>query len=365
MANSTRKEARETEFVARTDFIGFGFALGYVLKPTSMPGRTMTLPRRRFLQLTAGAFAAPAVSRTAFAQAYPSQPIRIIVGFAAGSGSDIFARLMAQWLSDRIGQTVLIENRPGGGGNIGTEAVVKAAPDGYTLLQWVPANAVNNTLYQNLSFNFLRDIAPVAGTARTPYVLVVNNDLPVKTVPEFIAHAKANPGKLNFASAGVGTGIHMAGEQFKMMTGVDMVHVPYRGAGGAMTDLIGGQVQLMFDTMAASIPHIRGGKIRALAVTTAARSALLPDLPIVADFVPGYEASGPFGLGAPKDTPPAVIEKLDREINAVLADPKAKERLTDLGSEPLTGSPAEIGRMLAAETEKWAKVIRTANIKVE
>jgi tripartite-type tricarboxylate transporter receptor subunit TctC len=291
--------------------------------------------------------------------------VRILVGFAAGSGSDIFARLMAQWLSERIGQTVLVENRPGGGGNIGTESVVRAAPDGYTLLQWVPANMVNNTLYQNLGFNFLRDIAPVAGTARTPYVLVVNNDLPVKSVPEFIAHAKANPGKLNFASAGVGTGIHMAGEQFKMMAGVDMVHVAYRGAGNAMTDLIGGQVQCMFDTMAASIPHIRAGKIRALAVTTAARSTLLPDLPTVADFVAGYEASGPFGLGAPKDTPPAILEKLNREINAVLADPKVKARLADLGSEPLTGSPVEIGRMLANETEKWAKVIRAANIKVE
>jgi tripartite-type tricarboxylate transporter receptor subunit TctC len=325
----------------------------------------MKLARRRFLHLATGALALPAISRTAFAQTYPTQPIKIIVGFAAGSGSDIFARLMAQWLSERLGQTVLVENRAGAGGNVGTEAVVKAPPDGYTLLQWVPANAVNNTLYQSLNFNFLRDIAPVAGTARVPYVLVVNSDLPVKTVPEFIAHAKANPGKLNFASAGVGTGIHMAGEQFKMMAGVNMVHVPYRGAGNAMTDLIGGQVQLMFDTMAASIPHIRGGKVRALAVTTAARSALLPDLPVIADFVPGYEASGPFGLGAPKDTPPAIRDKLNREINAVLTDPKVKARLSDLGSEPLTGSSAEIGRMLADETEKWAKVIRAANIKVE
>ena len=325
----------------------------------------MKRTRRQVLTLAAGTLALPAVSRLAFAQAYPSQPISIIVGFAAGSGSDIFARLMAQWLSERIGQPVLIENRPGAGGNIGTETVVKAPPDGYTLLQWVPANAVNNTLYPNLNFNFLRDIAPVAGTARVPYVLVVNNDLPVKTVPEFIAHANAHPRKLNFASAGVGTGIHMAGEQFKMMAGVDMVHVPYRGAGNAMTDLIGGQVQLMFDTLAASIPHIRAGKIRALAVTTTARSALLPDLPTVADFVPGYEASGPFGLGAPKDTPPAIVDRLNREINAVLADAAVKTRLEDLGSEPLTGSPAEIGKMLATETEKWAKVIRAANIKIE
>jgi tripartite-type tricarboxylate transporter receptor subunit TctC len=253
----------------------------------------MGIPRRRFLHLAAGAAASPAVPRAAFGQAYPSQPIRIIVGFAAGSGSDIFARLMAQWLSERIGQSVLVENRPGAGGNIGTESVIKAPPDGYTLLQWVPANAVNNSLYEKLSFNFLRDIAPVAGTARAPYVVVVNPALPVKTIPELIAHAKANPGKLNFASAGVGTGIHMAGELFKLTAGVDMVHVPYRGAAGAMTDLIGGQVQLMFDTTAASIPHIKGGKVRALAVTTATRSALLPDLPTVADTVPGNEASGP------------------------------------------------------------------------
>jgi tripartite-type tricarboxylate transporter receptor subunit TctC len=324
------------------------------------------MKRRKFLQLTAAALATPAFTQSAFAQAYPSQPIRIIVGFAAGSGSDIFARLMAQWLSERLnGHTVLVENRAGGGGNVGTESVVRATPDGYTLLQWVPGNMVNNTLYQNLNFNFLRDIAPVAGTARTPYVVVVNNDLPVKTIPELIAYAKANPGKLNFASAGVGTGIHMSGELFKLMTGVDMVHVAYRGAGNAMTDLIGGQVQLMFDTMAASIPHIKAGKIRALAITTAARSALLPDLPTVAESVPGYESIGPFGLGAPKDTPPAVIEKLNKEINAVLADPKVTARLAELGSEPLTGSPAAIGKMLADETEKWAKVIRAANIKVE
>lgn len=325
----------------------------------------MGIPRRRFLQWAAGASALPAMSRIAAAQAYSSQPVRIVVGFAPGSGSDIFARLMGQWLGDRLGQSVIVENRPGAGGNIGTESVVQATPDGYTLLQWVPANAVNNSLYQNLGFNFLGDITPVAGTARSPYVVVVNPNLPVQTIPELIAHAKTNPGRLNFASAGVGTGIHMAGELFKMMAAVDMVHVPYRGAAGAMTDLIGGQVQLMFDTTAASIPHIKSGKVRALAVTTAARSALLPDLPTVADFVPGYEASGPFGLGAPKDTPPAIIEKLNREINAVLADAKVKSRLSELGSEPLTNSPAAIGRMLAAETEKWAKVIKAANIKVE
>ena len=325
----------------------------------------MKLIRRKFLKLAASAVALPALSRSAFAQAYPAQPIRIVVGFAAGSGSDIFARLMAQWLTERTGWTILVENRAGGGGNVGTESVVKAQPDGYTLLQWVPGNMVNNTLYQNLNFNFLRDIAPVAGTARTPYVLVVNNDLPVKTVPEFIAHAKANPGKLNFASAGVGTGIHMAGEQFKMMAGVSMVHVPYRGAGNAMTDLIGGQVQLMFDTTQASIPHIRAGKIRALAVTTATRSSVLPDLPIVGDFVPGYEASGSFGFAAPRNTPPEIVEKLNREINAVLADPKAKARIAELGGEVLAGSPAAYGRLLAEEAEKWGKVVRAANIKVD
>jgi tripartite-type tricarboxylate transporter receptor subunit TctC len=325
----------------------------------------MKIQRRKLLQLTASAAALQALPYAARAQSYPSQPIRIIVAFAAGSGSDIFGRLMAQWLTERLGQTVLVENRPGGGGNIGTEAAVKAQPDGYTLLQWVPGNAVNNSLYPNLSFNFLRDIAPVAGTARTPYVVVVNPDLPVKTIPELIAYAKANPGKLNFASAGIGTGIHMAGELFKIMAGVNMVHVPYRGAAGAMTDLIGGQVQLMFDTMAASIPHIKGGKVRAIAVATATRSSLLPDLPTVADTLPGYEASGPFGLGAPKDTPAPIIEKLNREVNAILADPKVKTRLSELGSEPLTGSAADIGKMLVAETEKWAKVVRTANIKVE
>ena len=273
------------------------------------------------------------------AQAYPAQPVRIIVGFAAGSGSDILARLMAQWLTERLGQPIVIENRAGAGGNVGTEAVVKAPPDGYTLLKVVPANTVNDTLYDKLSFNFIRDIAPVAGMVRVPYVLVVNQSVPVTTVPEFIAYAKANPGKLNFASAGVGTGIHMSGELFKLMAGVNMVHVPYRGAGNAMTDLIGGQVQLMFDTTQASIPHIKAGKVRALAVTTAARSELLPDLPTIGDFVPGYEASGSFGFGAPRNTPAEIVEKLNREINAVLADPKAKARIAELGGEPLSARP--------------------------
>jgi tripartite-type tricarboxylate transporter receptor subunit TctC len=325
----------------------------------------MTLPRRRFLHLAAGAAALPVLPQLAGAQAYPSQPVRIVVGFAAGSGSDILARLMAQWLTERIGQPVIVENRPGGGGNIGTEAVVKAPADGYTLIKVVPANTVNVTLYQNLSFNFIRDIAPVAGMVRVPYVLVVNPSLPVNTVPELIAYAKANPGKLNFASAGVGTGIHMSGELFKLMTGVNMVHVPYRGAGLAMTDLIGGQVQLMFDTTQVSIPQIRAGKIRPLAVTTATRSELLPDLPTVGDTVPGYESSGLFGFGAPKATPAEIVEKLNREINAVLADPKAKARIAELGGEVFVGSPAAYGRVLADEADKWGGVVRAANIKVE
>jgi tripartite-type tricarboxylate transporter receptor subunit TctC len=325
----------------------------------------MKLPRRRFLHLAAGAAALPVLSRPANAQAYPTQPVRIIVGFAAGSGSDILARLMAQWLTERLGQPIVIENRAGAGGNVGTEAVVKAAPDGYTLLKVVPANTVNDTLYDKLPFNFIRDIVPVAGMVRVPYVLVVNQSVPVTTVPEFIAYAKANPGKLNFASAGVGTGIHMSGELFKIMAGVNMTHVPYRGAGNAMTDLIGGQVQLMFDTTQASIPHIKAGKVRALAVTTAARSELLPDLPTIGDFVAGYEASGSFGFGAPRNTPAEIVGRLNREINAVLVEPKAKARIAELGGEPLIGSPAAYGRMLAEESEKWGKVVRAANIKVE
>jgi tripartite-type tricarboxylate transporter receptor subunit TctC len=320
------------------------------------------LPRRRFLHLAAAAAALP---RAALAQTYPTQPVRIIVGFAAGSGSDILARLMAQWLGERLGQPVVVENRAGAGGNVGTEAVVKAPPDGYTLLKVVPANPINDTLYDKLAFNFIRDIAPVAGMARVPYVVVVNPSLPVATVPELIAYAKANPGKLNFGSAGVGTGIHMSGELFKLMAGVDMVHVPYRGAANAMTDLIGGAVQLMFDTTQASIPHIKAGKVRALAVTTAERSELLPDLPTVGAFVPGYESTGPFGFGAPRETPAAIIDKLNREINAVLTDPKAKARIAELGGEPLTGSPAAWGRLLAEEAAKWGRVIRAANIKVD
>jgi tripartite-type tricarboxylate transporter receptor subunit TctC len=323
----------------------------------------MNLARRRFLHLAVGVVALPAMSRVASAQAYPSQPIRIIVGFAPGSGSDIMARLLGQWLTVRIGQPVIVENRPGAGGNVATEAVIKSPPDGYTLLQVVPANTVNNALYGNLSFDFLHDTAPVAGMTRVPYVLEVNLSVPVNSTAELIAYAKANPGKLNFASPGIGTGVHMAGELFKLMTGVNMVHVPYRGAAGAMTDLIGGQVQVMFDTTAASIPHIKAGKIRPLAVTSASRSALLPELPPIADVVPGYEASGSFGLAAPRNTPAAIVDKLNREINAVLADPQTKARIADLGGEVLAGSPADFGRLMAADAEKWGNVIRTANIK--
>jgi tripartite-type tricarboxylate transporter receptor subunit TctC len=327
----------------------------------------MTFARRRFLHFAVGAAALSVLPSLAHGQGqvYPSQPVRIVVGFAAGSGSDILARLMAQWLTERIGQPVIVENRPGGGGNIGTEMVVKAPADGYTLIKVVPANTVNVTLYQNLSFNFIRDIAPVAGMVRVPYVLVVNPSLPVNTVPELIAYAKANPGKLNFASAGVGTGIHMSGELFKLLTGVNMVHVPYRGAGLAMTDLIGGQVQLMFDTTQVSIPQIKAGKVRPLAVTTATRSELLPDLPTVGDAVPGYESTGLFGFGAPKSTPAEIIDKLNREINAALADPKARARIAELGGEVFVGSPAAYGRVLADEAEKWGRVVRAANIKVE
>ncbi len=325
----------------------------------------MKTPRRQFLHLAMGAAALPILSHTANSQAYPAQPVRIIVAFAAGSGSDILARLMAQWLTERLGQQFIIDNRAGAGGNVGTEAVVKAPPDGYTLLKVVPANTVNDTLYDKLPFNFIRDIAPVAGMVRVPYVMVVNQSVPITTLPEFIAYAKANPGKINFASAGVGTGIHMSGELFKLMAQVNMVHVPYRGAGNAMTDLIGGQVQLMFDTTQASIPHIKAGKVRALAVTTAVRSELLPDLPTIGDFLPGYEASGSFGFGAPRNTPPEIVDKLNREINAVLADSKARTRIAELGGEPLLGSPAAYGQLLAAEAEKWGKVVRAANIKVE
>ena len=323
----------------------------------------MKLPRRSFLQLAAGATALPAVARLAKAQTYPSRPVRIIVGFPPGAGTDITARLMGQWLSERLGQPFVIENRPGAGTNVGTEAVVRAAPDGYTLLLAVTPNAINVTLYEKLNYNFIRDIAPVAGIVRGPYVMLVNPSFPAMTVPEFIAYAKTNPGRINMASAGIGDGTHMCGELFKMMTGVNMAHVPYRGGAPALTDLLGRQVQVMFASMASSIEYIKDSKLRSLAVTTATRSETLPDIPTVAEFVPGYDASTWYGVGAPKGTPADIIDKLNMEINAALADPKLRMRLADLGGTPLPGSPADFGMLVADETEKWGKVIRAANIK--
>ncbi len=323
----------------------------------------MSLARRRFLQLTAGAVALPVVSHIAAAQAYPTRPVRIIVGFASGGTLDIIARLLGQWLSERLGQPFVVENRPGGGGNIGTDAVVRAPPDGYTLLLVGSPNMINATLYEKLNFNFIRDIAPVASIDRTPLVMEVNQSFPARSVPEFIAYAKAKPGKINMASAGTGTGQHVAGELFKMMAGVDMTHVPYRSAGPALTDLIGGQVQVMFDSLPASIEHIRTGRLRALAVTTATRLDALPDIPTVADFVPGYEASAVHGIGAPKNTPTEIVDRLNKEINAALADPKIKVRLAELGSTVLPGSPADFGRLVAEETEKWAKVVKFSGAK--
>ena len=325
----------------------------------------MKLPRRTFLHLAAGAAALPAVSRMAMAQPYPSRPVRIIVGQAAGSGSDTAARLIGQWLSERLGQQFIIENRPGAAGNIATEAVVRALPDGHTLLLVNAGNAINATLYDKLNFNFIRDIAPVAGIFRVPQVMEVNPSVPVKTVSEFIAYAKANPGKVNMASAGIGSVHHVAGELFKFMTGVDMVHVPYRGTTPALTDLLAGQAQVMFDVTPSSTPHIRAGKLRALAVTTATRADVLPEIPIMGDFVPGYEASAWLGFGAPKDTPGAIIGMLNREVNAGLADPAIKTRIADLGGTVLAISPAEFGKLITDETEKWAKVVKFANIKPE
>jgi len=325
----------------------------------------MKLPRRNFLHLAAGAAALPAVSRFAWAQTYPTRPVRIIVGFAAGGIADIHARLMGQWLLERLGQPFIIENRPGAGSNIGTEAVVKSPPDGYTLLLATSTNAINATPYDKLSFNFIRDIAPVATISRNAFVMVAHPSMPAKTVPEFIAYAKANPGKINIASAGTGSAGHVFGELFKMMTGINTVHVPYRGAAPALADLVAGQVQAYFAPTAASIEYIRAGKLRALAVTTATRSEALPDIPAVNEFVPGYEASGWSGFGSPKGTPTEVIDKLNKEINAGLADPKIKAQLADLGSPALAGLPADFSRLIAADTEKWAKVIKFAGIKAE
>ena len=305
------------------------------------------------------------VSRVARAQAYPTRPVRIVVPFPAGGLSDIVTRLVGQWLSERLGTAFVIENRPGASSNLGTEVVVNAPPDGYTLFNLSSANATNATMYERLNFNFIRDIAPVASLVRFPYVIEVNPSVSVKTVPELIAYAKANPGKLSIASSGTGTPAHIAGELFKLMTGIDMVHVPYRGAALALTDLIGGQVQVMIDNMAASLEHIRAGRLRALAVTTATRLEWLPDLPTVGEFVPGFEASSMNGVGAPKRTPTEIVDKLNTEINTALADPKIKARIADLGLTPLVGSPADLGQLIADETEKWGKVIRTANIKAD
>ncbi len=326
----------------------------------------MKLPhRRKFLHLAAGAAALPVVSRIASAQAYPTRPVRIIVGFPAGGGADIVARLIGQWLSERLGQPFIIENRPGAASNLGAEAVVRAPADGYTLLVVTSTNAINATFYDKLNFNLIRDIAPVAGLTRDFLVMVVNPSVPVKTVPELIDYAKANPSKLSMASAGNGSGQHVAGELFKMMTGVDMVHVPYRGSAPALTDLLAGQVQVTFEIMTASIEYIRAGKLRALAVTSAMRLEALPAVPSVSEFVPGYETSNFRGVGAPKNTPAEIIDKLNKEINAGLADPKIKARIADLGAAVLPMSPDEFGKLIAQETEKWGKVIRTANIKAE
>jgi tripartite-type tricarboxylate transporter receptor subunit TctC len=324
------------------------------------------LGRRQFLRLATGAAALPTVSRIARAQTYPSRPVRIIVGLAAGGMQDILARLIGQWLSERLGQPFVIENRTGGGGNIAAEAVVRAPADGYTLLTVGPSNAANATLYDKLSFNFIRDIAPVASLTRVPNVMEVHPSVPVKTVPEFIAYAKANPGKLNMASGGNGTSQHLSGELFKMMTGVNMTNVPYRGSGPALTDLLAGQVQVMFTSMPASIAYIKAASLRALAVTTPTRSEGLPDISTVSEYVPGYEVSSWYGVGAPKNTPVEIIEKLNKEINAAFADPRMEARIAVMGGGTvLHGSPADYGKLIADETEKWGKVIRAANIKVE
>jgi tripartite-type tricarboxylate transporter receptor subunit TctC len=325
----------------------------------------MKLPRRKVLQLAAGAAVLPAVACVASAQAYPTRPVRIVVGFAAGGSTDIGARLIGQWLQERLGQPFVIENRPGAGTNIATETVVRAPPDGYTLLMVGPSSAVNATLYDKLDFVFLRDIAPVASLIRQPQIMLANPSVMSKTVPELIAFAKANPGKITMASAGVGSAGHLVGELFKMMAGVDFVHVPYRGAGPALADLLGGQVMISFAGIAGSIEYIRAGRLRALAVTTATRSQALPDVPTVSEFVPGYEAGDWLGVGAPRNTPPAIVDKLNGEIAIALADPKIKARFADLGGTALALTPAAFGKLLADETQKWAKVIRAAHIKPE
>jgi len=323
----------------------------------------MALDRRRFLGIAAGAAALATDGQMARADTYPSRPLRFVVGFPAGNASDVLARLTGQWLSDRLAQKLVVENRPGAGGNIGTEVVVRAPPDGYTLLLILTSNAMNTTLYEKLNFDFIRDIAPVASICRNPYVMTVTPSLPAKTVPEFIAYAKSNPGKINMASAGIGGPTHVFGEMFKAIAGVDLVHVPYRAS--FVPDLLGGQVQVVFAPITHLIAYIRSGKLRALAVTTATRSEALSEVPTVAEFVPGYDAIGWYGIGAPKGTPAEVIDKLNKEAGATLADPKFRARLADLGAAPMPMTPAEFEKFIGDETEKWAKVIRTAGIRVE
>jgi tripartite-type tricarboxylate transporter receptor subunit TctC len=325
----------------------------------------LRLPRRNFLQLAASAAAWPIMPRIARAQTYPSRPVRIVAPTTPGGAPDILARLMGPWLSERLGQQFVVENRPGGSSNIGVEAVVRAAPDGHTLLLADGTVAINATLYDKLNFVFLRDIVPIAGITRFPFVMVVHPSVSAKTLPEFIAYAKANPGKINLGSAGIGTGTHIAGEMFKMAVGVDMVHVPYRGGAPLMADLLGGQVQVVFGTTSLTLEQVRAGKLRPLAVTTATRWEGLPDIPAVAEFITGFEASAVFGLGAPKATSAEIIDKLNKEINAGLADSKLKALLANLGGTVLPGSPADFGKLMADETEKWGKVIRAANIKPE
>jgi tripartite-type tricarboxylate transporter receptor subunit TctC len=325
----------------------------------------MNLPRRKFLHLTAGAAALPAFARSAGAQAYPARPVRLLVQVSGGSAPDIIARVIGQWLSDRLGQPVVIDNRPGASGNIATEAVVRAAPDGYTLLFCMSANAINATLFDNLRFSFMRDMAPVALIGRIPLVMEVHPSIPVNTVPEFIAHAKANPGKINMASSGNATPLHVAGELFKMMAGVNVVHVSYRGEPMARPDLLSGQVQVQFGVVPSSLPYIKSGQMRALGVSTEHRLAVLPDVPAMAEFLPGYEATGWYGIAAPKDTPAEVVALLNREINAGLADPKTRDRLADLGCLVRAGSPTEFWTFVGGETEKWGKVVRAAGIKAE
>ena len=325
----------------------------------------MKFPRRTFLHLAAGAAALPSVSRVAWAQSYPTRPVRILVGFAAGQAIDIIVRIVAQSLSDQLGQQFVIENRPGAGGNLAAEVVVRSPADGYTLLAVGMNNMINATLYERLNFNFIRDIAPVASILRAPQVMLVNPSVPARTMPEFITYAKANPGKINMASAGIGSPTHLSGELFKMMTGINMLHVPYRGSPAALTDLIAGQVQVMFDNVASSIEHIRIGRLRALAVTTTTRWEGLPDIPTVSDYVPGFETGGMAGIGTPKGTPPEIVEKLNKGINSAIADVKVKTRLVELGGTVLPGSSGDFEKLIAIETEKWAKVVKFSGAKAE